>query len=55
MFIPVGFAHGFITLSEEFEIFYKTAEEFAPQADKGIILNDHNIRLENRLWTNTFR
>ncbi len=46
LFIPVGFAHGFITLSEEVEIFYKTAGEYAPQADRGIIWNDPDINID---------
>ncbi|HIJ59366.1 MAG TPA: dTDP-4-dehydrorhamnose 3,5-epimerase [Nitrospirae bacterium] len=46
-YIPSGFAHGFITLSEEAEIFYKCTNEYAPNYDKGIIWNDPQI---NILW-----
>ena len=36
LFIPEGFAHGFVVLSEEAELLYKASGEYAPQADRGI-------------------
>ena len=46
VFIPVGFAHGFVVLSEEAEILYKTSGEYVPQADRGIIWNDKEINAD---------
>ncbi len=36
LFIPEGFAHGFVVLSDEAELLYKASGEYAPQADRGI-------------------
>ncbi len=46
LFIPKGFAHGFVVLSEEVELVYKTCGEYAPQADCGIIWNDETINID---------
>ena len=43
VYVPPGFAHGFLTLSEEAEVLYKTTEEYAPELDSGIIWNDEDI------------
>lgn len=40
LFIPRGFAHGFIVLSEQAEVVYKTDEYYHPESDSGIIFND---------------
>lgn len=37
LFIPEGFAHGFVVLSDEAELLYKASGEYAPQADRGIL------------------
>ena len=36
LFIPVGFAHGFVTLEEHCEVTYKCSDLYAPAADGGI-------------------
>ena len=46
LFIPEGFAHGFIVLSDEAELLYKASGEYAPQADIGIIWNDKDINID---------
>ena len=48
LFIPEGFAHGFVVLSAEAELLYKTSGEYAPQADRGILWSeiDWNISFE---------
>ncbi len=43
LYIPKGFAHGFLTLSEEAELLYKTDEEYSPEHDGGIFWNDPDI------------
>jgi dTDP-4-dehydrorhamnose 3,5-epimerase len=46
LFIPKGFAHGFVVLSEEAEIIYKSDEEFSPQHDKGVLWNDSDLNID---------
>ena len=46
LFIPEGFAHGFVVLSEEAELLYKTTKEYAPQADKGILWSDKDLNID---------
>ena len=46
LYIPVGFAHGFVALSDEVEIIYKTSGEYAPQADRGILWCDKEINID---------
>lgn len=43
LYIPPGFAHGFVTLSDEVHLFYKCTAEYNPQLDRGIIWNDPEI------------
>ncbi len=43
LFIPAGFAHGFVTLSEEAHLLYKCSSEYAPKHDGGIFWNDPEI------------
>lgn len=45
LFIPVGFAHGFVVLSEEAELLYKASGEYNPQSDRGILWNDKDINI----------
>lgn len=46
LYIPVGFAHGFLALSEVAEVLYKTTEEYAPESEAGIIWNDPAIGIK---------
>ena len=46
LFIPEGFAHGFVALSEEVELLYKASGEYAPQADRGIFWKDKDINID---------
>jgi dTDP-4-dehydrorhamnose 3,5-epimerase len=43
LYVPPGFAHGFLVLSETADIVYKCTEEYAPESDRGIIWNDPDI------------
>lgn len=46
LFIPAGFAHGFVALSDEVELLYKASGEYCPEADCGIIWNDSDINVD---------
>ncbi len=43
IFVPRGFAHGFLTLEPDTEIFYKVDAFYAPDYDRGIIWNDSEL------------
>ncbi|HCC0172331.1 TPA: dTDP-4-dehydrorhamnose 3,5-epimerase [Cronobacter sakazakii] len=46
LWIPEGFAHGFLVLSETAEFVYKTTNYYNPESDRGIIWNDEDISIE---------
>ncbi|MCB9018113.1 MAG: dTDP-4-dehydrorhamnose 3,5-epimerase [Paludibacteraceae bacterium] len=46
LFIPRGFAHGFVVLSKEAVFTYKVDNVYAPQAEAGIVFNDPQIAIE---------
>jgi len=46
LLVPKGFAHGFIVLSEQAEVFYKCDEYYQPQADGGILYNDPALAID---------
>lgn len=46
MWIPEGFAHGFLVLSEMAEFLYKTTDFYAPQHEQAIIWNDSQLAIE---------
>ncbi|MBO7636173.1 MAG: dTDP-4-dehydrorhamnose 3,5-epimerase [Paludibacteraceae bacterium] len=46
LFIPRGFAHGFVVLSQEAIFTYKVDNLYAPQSDAGIMYNDPEIGIQ---------
>lgn len=46
LFIPRGFAHGFLTLTDDVEILYKADQYYSPEADRSIAWNDPAIGVE---------
>lgn len=45
-FIPEGFAHGFLALTDEVHLMYKCSNEYAPECDAGIIWNDPELGIK---------
>ena len=46
LFIPEGFAHGFVALTDEVELLYKASGEYNQQADRGLLWNDKDINID---------
>ena len=46
MYQPKGFAHGFITLTEDAEAFYFVDEFYAPEYERGIRWNDPKFKID---------
>jgi dTDP-4-dehydrorhamnose 3,5-epimerase len=46
LYIPEGFAHGFLTLSETSEYLYKTTNFYYPQGERCIIWNDATLKID---------
>jgi len=46
LFIPRGFAHGFLVLSDEAVFTYKVDNPYAPQADGGIRWDDSDLNIQ---------
>ncbi len=46
LWIPPGFAHGFMVLSEYAEFLYKTTDYWAPEHERCIIWNDADLKID---------
>lgn len=46
LWIPPGFAHGFLTLSEHAEVLYKASDYYAPEQERCLIWNDPTVGIE---------
>lgn len=43
LYVPTGFAHGFLALKDNTEFLYKTSNEYSPAHGKGILWNDPDL------------
>ncbi len=46
LYVPKGFAHGFLTLAPDTEVFYQMSDPFAPGHDRGLRWDDPAIGIE---------
>jgi dTDP-4-dehydrorhamnose 3,5-epimerase len=46
LWVPEGFAHGFLTLSETAEFLYKTTNYYAPQFERCIAWDDTSLKID---------
>jgi dTDP-4-dehydrorhamnose 3,5-epimerase len=46
LFVPVGFAHGFVTLSDACEVQYKQTAFYQPSTEAGIAWNDPDVAID---------
>jgi dTDP-4-dehydrorhamnose 3,5-epimerase len=46
LYVPVGFAHGFLTLSDYCEVQYKQTAFYAPESEGGIVWNDPDVGIQ---------
>ncbi|MEZ7935137.1 MAG: dTDP-4-dehydrorhamnose 3,5-epimerase [Sulfurospirillum sp.] len=55
MFIPRGFAHGFIVLSDVCTFAYKVDNYYSPECDRGIAFDDQDIGIDWQISTSHLR
>ena len=46
IYVPEGFAHGYLTLQDNTEVFYQVSKFYAPAAEKGIRWDDPAFAIE---------
>lgn len=46
VWIPPGFAHGYLVLSESAEFLYKTTDFYSPEHERSIVWNDADLAIE---------
>ena len=46
LWIPEGFAHGFVVLSESAEFLYKTTDYYAPEHERSLLWNDPELGID---------
>ena len=46
LWVPAGFAHGFVVISEQAEFLYKTTDYYAPEYERCIAWNDPDLNID---------
>jgi dTDP-4-dehydrorhamnose 3,5-epimerase len=46
IYVPIGFAHGFLTLEPGVEVLYKVSAPYEPNCERGIIWNDKDLGID---------
>ncbi|GAB2591996.1 dTDP-4-dehydrorhamnose 3,5-epimerase [Ramlibacter solisilvae] len=46
LWVPPGFAHGYLTLSETADFLYKATDYYAPQHERALLWNDPHLAIE---------
>ena len=46
LYVPKGFAHGFLTLTDDTEAFYLVTEFYSPQHERGLRYNDPKLGIQ---------
>lgn len=46
MYVPKGFAHGFLTLTDSAEVMYPVTARYTPEAERGLRYDDPTLRIE---------
>ena len=46
LWVPAGFAHGFLALSDSTEVLYKTTDYYAPEHERCVLWNDPDIGID---------
>ncbi|MGL6168241.1 MAG: dTDP-4-dehydrorhamnose 3,5-epimerase family protein, partial [Fusobacteriaceae bacterium] len=49
LYIPEGFAHGFLSLSSDAEVEYYCSDYYYPEHESGIIWNDKDLAIDYEL------
>ncbi len=55
LFVPRGFAHGFVVLSEEAILAYKVDNYYSPECDRGIAFNDKSLGIDWKILVNNLQ